>query len=157
MKTCVRMLFILVFGLQMAYSGSSYNRLNLSVTVSGHVLIGMGYEHGFNEHHALGFTVYPLVMPGKGFPFALKTLYRYYANGARWQATLGGGFGLIISPPDPQERRWLPMLLLTPGVRYADGNNRYGADIWLAHFLTKTNRNWPLIPIGLEANYGRNF
>jgi len=148
---------LLICMVQPARSGEAYNRVNVSFTISGHSLLGLGFEHAFNAHHALQITAYPLIVPGNGFPFALQAGYNYYFNGSHWQGKLGGCFALLVSPPDPQERKYLPMVLLTPGLQYTDGLNYYSADIWLAHFLKKTNSKWPVLPIGLEAVYGREL
>ncbi len=154
-KSLLLMEVLLLALIQPAQSSDMYNRVHVSVTLSGHILFGVGVEHGFTEHHALQITVYPLVVPGKGFPFAMQAGYNYYWGGSLWKGKVGFAGGVIVSPPDPDKRRYLPMLMLTPGVRYADKDNFYTGALWLARFLGKTNQKWPIVPIGIEARYGR--
>ncbi len=159
MKRFMSFFFIALFcGLiHPVQSSDIYNRVHVSVTLSGHIFFGVGFEHSFTEHHALQLTVYPLVVPGKGLPFALQAGYNYYSGGLHWKGKLGFASGVIVSPPDPDKRRYLPMLMFTPGVQYADKNNFYNSELWLARFFGKTNQKWPIVPIGIEARYGRKW
>ncbi len=147
---------ILVF-IRPVQSSDAYNSVQVSVTLSGHVMIGVGFEHGIDRHHAVQIMVYPLIVPGKGFPFALQAGYNYYSGRAHWKGKLGLAGGLIVSPPDPDKRKFLSMILITPGIQYVDGNNHYNGALWLARFLGQTNQKWPIVPIGIEARYGRTW
>lgn len=57
MKRTAKILFvylILFLGARFVYAGdTSYNRVKFSFTLSGHLLFGLGFEHGLDEHHAL--------------------------------------------------------------------------------------------------------
>ncbi len=137
-------------------ANNSFNRLNLSFTLSGHILVGIGWEHGFDTHHALHVTTYPLMWPGDGFPFAVSAGYNYYYGQNKWRGKIGGAFALLVSPPDPDKRKTMPLLLLTPGVQYAfDLNHSALFQPWLAFFLKKAKHRFA--PIGLEFRYGYNF
>lgn len=151
-------LALLLFGWRNAPAGNDtgFDRVNFSVTLSGHVLVGVGFEHGFNAHHALQVKAFPLVVPGKGFPFAFSAGYNYYTKGVRWRGKIGANFTLLVSPPDPVKRKWMPMLVLAPGVQYGfNETNSLTFQPWLAYFLAHANRRFA--PIGLEFIYGRNF
>jgi len=139
-----------------AGGNQSFNRIHFSFTLSGHLLFGVGFEHGFSERHALQVTVFPLILPGKGFPFAFHGGYNYYTGGSQWKGKLGAGFVLLVSPPDPQERKVMPMLLFTPGVQYGfDNEDHLTFQPWLAYFLGEANRRFA--PIGLEFIYNHKF
>ncbi len=133
---------------------TSYNRLHFSFTLSGHLLFGVGVEHGFNDRHSVQVTGFPLMWPGKGFPFSFTAGYGYHFNTAPWRARLGLDFGMFISPPDPDTRRTMPMLMFTPGVEYLlRNNNPVSSQFWFAHFLKKTNKRIFIAPIGWEFRY----
>ncbi len=134
----------------------TFDRVVFSLGLSGHILLGVGVEHGFNHNHAVQFTVYPLLLPGKGFPFALSTGYSYYFHGSRWRAKLGGEFGLLVSPPDPDKRRVLPLFSLVPGIQYRFNDQQFlTTQIWISYFMGKANV--PVAPTAIEFRYGRQF
>lgn len=133
----------------------SWNRVCISVTLSGHILAGIGLEHGFNGQQSVHVDVYPVVVPGGGLPFAVSGGYNYYFLDGDWQPLLGLDFTVMFSPPDPKERKSLLMLNLRPGMRYQAGNRHsLAAELWLARFLNNKNKRWPLMPIGLRTSYG---
>jgi hypothetical protein len=132
------------------------NRIHLSVTLSGHVLFGIGFEHFFSEQHAIHATVFPLMAPGKGFPFALSSGYNYYTPEDRWRGKLGLDMMVIVSPPDPERRKMLPLLNICPGVEYAfDSENSVQSQLWLAFFLKRYTRRFA--PIGIDSRYARKL
>ncbi len=134
----------------------SYNRVVFSLGLSGHVFLGVGVEHGFNPHHAVQLTFYPVFFPGKGFPLAVCAGYGYHVNGSRWQVKIGGEFALLVSPPDPQKRRVMPLLNLVPGVQYRiDEVQVISTRLWISYFLGKANV--PIAPTVIEFSYGRKF
>ncbi|GEM_PF-1558158 len=135
-------------------AGDGFNRLHVSFTLGGHLLFGVGFEHGFSNHHALQATVYPLLIPGKGMPFAFHAGYNYYFSGEKWRAKMGVGYAFLVSPPDPNQRKVMPMLLFTPGISYhfKDSADNLLFQPWLAYFLKHANRRFA--PIGLEFRYG---
>lgn len=137
---------------------SSYNRVHFSFTLSGHLLFGAGFEHGFNDQHSIQVTGFPLMWPGKGFPFAFTAGYGYHFNTQPWRAKLGFDFALIVSPPDPDIRKTLPMLMFTPGVAYQFKNNKsVSTQFWLTHFLSDTNKKLFIAPIGWEFQYSSDL
>ncbi len=135
---------------------ASFNRFTVSLGLSGHILLGVGLEHGFDGHHAVRVTVFPVVLPGKGFPFAFSAGYGYYFNGSKWRAGLGGEFALLVSPPDPHKRKFLPLLNLVPAVQYQiDGKQFVDARLWLSYFFGRANV--PVAPTAIVFRYGRNL
>lgn len=136
----------------------SYNRLYFSFTLSGHLFVGAGFEHGFNKRHSIQISAFPVVLPGKGFPFALNAGYGFHFDTAPWRAKLGVDFALLVSPPDPDIRKTMPLLMLTPGVEYLlRDKHSVSTQFWLAHFLKETNKPVFLAPIGWEFRYNRNL
>ena len=92
-----------------AASGSDKNQLNFSFTLSGHIILGIGYSYSFDENNGLQTTL--LIIPGKGIPFGLNGGYFYLTDGEKWRGKLGAEFTLLVSPPDPDRRKCLPMFL----------------------------------------------
>ena len=132
------------------------NRIGLSFVLSGHLIFGVKVEHFFDAQQCVQATIYPLIIPGKKFPFAFSTGYNYFTNGAHWQVKLGAEFAMIVSPPDPHKRKILPMLNFTPGVRYLRANGQsLGGTIWLSYFLKKVRHK--VAPTGLEFWYDFNW
>lgn len=151
--------FILVsvfsFAIQNSFAGESYDRVTLSFTLSGHLLIGVGYEHGFNCEHALHFTTFPLILSEDGFPFSVTGGYKYYFSEKDWRPNLGVDFCLLVSPPAPDKRQIMPLLMLKPGIEYDFNYHQSAAtNIWLARFLKGKKHPLPLMPIGLQFEYG---
>lgn len=148
-------LFIALCTAQQANARDGWNRLHVSCTLSGHILFGCAYEHGFNDTHAVHVSLFPLIIPGKGLPFAFAAGYNYYFDTSPWQPKLGLDFAAIVSPPDPDKRKMMPLLMVTPGVVYVQNDqNSFMTEFWLAHFLTETNQKFPLLPIGWKFDYG---
>jgi hypothetical protein len=81
------------------------HQFHFSLTLSGHILFGAGYTYWLNDEHAFEATVYPLLLPGKGFPFAVSAGYGFYPGGEHLKAKVGGEMTLLISPPDPERRK----------------------------------------------------
>ncbi len=157
LKMCI--IGLLLLSSSASFAGdSSYNRVHFSFTLSGHLLFGAGFEYGFNDQHSIQVTGFPLMWPGKGFPFAFSAGYGYHFNTQPWRAKLGVDFALLVSPPDPEKRRTMPMLMFTPGIEYLQKNNHsVSTQFWLAHFLKETNKKIFLAPIGWEFRYSRDL
>ena len=147
--------FIILFSLpQILQAGNnSSNQLNFSITLSGHILFGFGYTHWLNHNHTLETTLY--IIPEKGLPFGLNGGYAYYTNGSRWRMKFGGEFTLLVSPPDPDKRKVMPMINFVPGVQYSFDDNTVMSQLWLSYFPIKANKKFS--PTGLEFRYGRNL
>ncbi len=61
---------------------------------------------------------------------------------------------VIASPPDPDKRKFLPLINFVPGLVYFDGSqNEYAVEAWLS-FLPIQKK---FAPTGLEIQYGRHF
>jgi len=156
-KTRIPLLLVFLFFVTgfVSAGNTSYNRMKFSFTLSGHMLFGLGYEYGFDEHHAVNLTVFPLLIPGKGLPYALSAGYDYYFKGENWKPKIGAAFTLLVSPPDPDKRKTMPMIVFTPGIQYLSQKDSFLSQIWVAWFLKKAR--FPVAPIGLEFLYGREM
>jgi hypothetical protein len=67
---------------------------------------------------------------------------------------LGGDVTVIISPPDPEDRRVLPLITFSPGVQYVfESKNTLTPQLWLSYFPTQRL----VAPTGIEVLYGRGF
>ncbi len=66
------------------------NQIHLSITLGGYFLVGVGYTHWMEQHHALEFTVFPFAYPGEGFPFGLRAAYAWVPSDEVWRAKLVG-------------------------------------------------------------------
>lgn len=130
------------------------NQINFSLTLSGHILLGIGYSHEVADHHLLQATFF--FIPAKGFPFAVNGGYNYYFKGDKWQPNLGLEAVLIVSPPDPKKRKYLPLLNFTPGIRFNfNETNFINSRLWLSYFPIKAKIKFA--PTGIEFKYGRFF
>lgn len=157
-KSTIVILSVFICGMlhPLAGSGNQIDRINVSFTLSGHILLGIGYEHFFDTNHAAQFTFFPVFLPGKDLPFAFNAGYGYYTKGDPWRGKVGLNFTLLISPPDPEKRKVMPLLCLTPGVAYRVNDLNEGlSQVWLAYFLGKANRKFA--PIGLEFQYNKKL
>ena len=160
MRSKILCLFVCMFFIISANGAVnySYSRVHFSFILSGHLLFGLGYEYGFDQNHSVQLTLFPLMYPGEGFPFAVTAGYGYRFDAEPWRAKIGLDFAAIISPPDPEKRKIMPILMITPGVEYLQSqNNSFSTQFWLARFLKKANHKLPLMPIGWEFKYGRNL
>ncbi len=139
----------------------SGNQIHFSITLSGHVLLGLGITHWLDSSNTLIATAFlPLELPEKSlaiedFPFGFRAGYAYYGKGDPWRMKLGGDVAVIISPPDPEDnRRVLPMITFSPGVQYVfESKNTLTPQFWLSYFPTQRL----VAPTGIEVLYGRGF
>ncbi len=130
------------------------HQINLSFTLSGHILFGVGYSYFWNEHQGVQ-TIFYLV-PEKGLPFGITAGYNYCWSEGKWRPNLGAEFMVLASPPDPEKRKFLPMLKLVPGIRYDfNGEQNLNSRLWIAYFLKSTRVR--IAPIGIEFLYGNCF
>ena len=128
------------------------HQVNFSITLSGHILVGVGYTYSFDRNWQAGATAF--IAPEKGLPFAFNLGGGYLSNGPHWKARWWGEFMLIASPPDPDKRKYLPLINFVPAVVYFDGGqNEYSAEVWLS-FLPIQKK---FAPTGLEIQYGRHL
>ncbi|MBN1619194.1 hypothetical protein JW890_00575 [candidate division WOR-3 bacterium] len=129
----------------------SHDRYDVSVILSGYVLAGFGYTRVLDERNAVSFGAYPLIVPAQGFPFAFDAGYSYLIGENDFKAKLGAGFALIVSPPDPDRRKTLWLINLSPGARYDFGEYSFSSEIWLSYFLGKSKT--ALYPTGIKFQW----
>jgi len=129
------------------------HQINFSFTLSGHILLGIGYAYGFDAHHFVQATWF--IVPEKGFPFALNGGYNYFFKGETWRPNLGLETVVIASPSDLVKRKYLPLITFVPGICYqGDDTHAINSRLWLAYFPVKARKK--VAPIGIEFKYG-NF
>ena len=147
-------IFMIVFpSIVNAAPKSSYNQINFSFTLSGHIILGVGYSYGFGKNN--GVQTMLLIIPEKGLPFGLNGGYFYLTDGEKWRGKLGAEFTLLFSPPDPDRRKCLPMFNFVPGVQYSfDKNNTIMPQLWISYLPTGNKK---IVPTGLELRYGRKL
>jgi hypothetical protein len=133
-----------------AQSGIPSDRFHLSITLGGYFFVGVGYTHWIERHHALEFTAFPLVFPGKGFPFGLRAGYAWIPSDEVWRAKLGGNIMVLVRPGQAGSDRFTPILNLTPGIQYHPESDRsFRADVWMSYYLKEK----VFAPTGLEFFY----
>lgn len=145
--------FILVVFLywQTAFASDNNGRVNFSVILSGHILLGIGYQHPVQDNGYLNANFY--IAPEKGLPYALNGGYGLMTRGERWRGNIGLEAMLIASPPAPDERKYLPLINLLPGIRYVSANGHSGlAQLMVSWFPLQKKA----APTGLELRYGKN-
>lgn len=130
------------------------HRVQMSLTLSGHLLLGIGYCYFWDAHQGAQATFY--LAPEKGLPYGLAAGYQWEWGNRKWQPTLGAEFMVLASPPDPEKRKFLPMILINPGLSYQlDNEQIVQSRLWVAYFLKRARVK--VAPIGLELVYGRKF
>ena len=114
------------------------DRVHLSLSLGGYVMVGIGITHWIEEHHALEATVYPFAFPGEGFPFAVKAGYAWTPSDEVWRAKLGGNFTMLVRKGNGGSRRLIPLVAFTPGLQYDPSDQRsFRADVWMSYYLTE--------------------
>jgi len=151
-----RPLFFLLAGLAaghgsaLAQSAVPTDQFHVSVTVGRHFLVGVGYTHWVEEHHALEFTAFPFAHPKEGFPFGLRVGYGWVPSDEVWRAKLGANMTLLIHPGETGGRRFIPTLGISPGIQYdPDDDQSFRADFWMSYYF----QEGILVPTGLEFFY----
>ncbi len=133
-------------------ASDSYQQLNFSFTLSGHILIGIGYDYGFDINNKIRATIW--IAPEKGIPYAYSAGYAYQFNNNQWQPELGIEYMVITSPPLETGRKKISLINLAPAINYQfDTPDILAARIWLSYLL----QNGKVAPTGLEFRYGRTF
>ena len=131
-------------------SGIPTDQIHLSVTLGGYFLVGVGYTHWVERHHALEATVFPFAYPGEGFPFGLRAGYAWVPSDEVWRAKLGGHMMVLIRPGQTGGDRLTPILALTPGIQYdPDSERSFRADVWMSYYLKER----VFAPTGVEFLY----
>jgi len=150
---CLLLLFQPVSGSRplQAQTAVPSDQIHLSITLGGYFLVGVGYTHWMEQHHALEFTVFPLVVPGEGFPFGLRAGYAWVPSDEVWRAKLGGNVMVMVRPSQTGGDRFTPILGLTPGIRYdPDSDRSFRADLWMSYYLKEN----VFAPTGVEFLFG---
>ena len=141
---------LLAFGATSVRGQVPNDRIHLSLSLGGYVMVGIGITHWIEEHHALEATVYPFAFPGEGFPFAVKAGYAWTPSDEVWRAKLGGNFTLLFRGSSGNSGRFIPLVAFTPGLQYDPSDQRsFRADLWMSYYLTEK----VFAPTGLELLY----
>jgi len=141
---------VLAFGTTSARAQVPNDRIHLSVSLGGYVMVGVGITHWIEEHHALEATLYPVAFPGEGFPFAVKAGYAWTPSDEVWRAKLGGNFTVLVRKPEHGSRRFTPLVAFTPGLQYDASDQRsFRADFWMSYYLNEK----VFAPTALELLY----
>ena len=157
-RTRVAFGFFLLLALQCVPSWTSLHgqggiprdRVHVSVTLGGYFMVGVGYTHFMEEHHALEFNVFPFAYPGEGFPFGLRAGYSWVPSDEIWRAKLGTNFTVLIRPGRTGGDRFTPMIGVTPGIQYDPEDNRsFRGDLWMSYYLKEK----VFAPTGIELFY----
>lgn len=124
------------------------NRIHISLGLGGYVMVGVGFTHWIEQHHALEATVFPIGFPGEGFlPFAVKAGYAWTPSDEVWRAKLGGDVLVLFHERHGDESRFTPLLAFTPGLQYDPTDERsFRIDFWMSYYLTEK----VFAPTGLE-------
>ena len=144
--TC--MAFIMALGATPARGQVPSNRIHLSLGLGGYVMVGVGFTHWIEEHHAVEATVFPIGFPGEGFlPFAVKAGYVWTPSNEVWRAKLGGDVLILMHEPQGDGGRFTPLVAFTPGLQYDPTDQRsFRVDFWMSYYLTEK----VFAPTGLE-------
>ena len=129
--TC--MAFIMALGATPARGQVPSNRIHLSLGLGGYVMVGVGFTHWIEEHHAVEATVFPIGFPGEGFlPFAVKAGYVWTPSNEVWRAKLGGDVLILMHEPQGDGGRFTPLVAFTPGLQYDPTDQRiFRVDYWM--------------------------
>ena len=131
-------------------SGVPTDQFHLSITLGGHFLIGLGYTHFIEKHHALEFTLFPFAHPREGLPFGIRGGYAWVPSNEIWRAKLGANVTVFIQPREVRGSRITPTLGLTPGIQYDPDHDRsFRADLWMSYYLKEK----VFVPTGIEFIY----
>ena len=131
-------------------SGIPSDRFHISVTLGGYFLIGAGYSHWMEKHHAMEFTVFPVAFPWEGFPFGLRAGYAWTPSDEVWRAKLGANMTVLVRPGLSGPDRFTPILGVTPGIQYdPESDKSFRADLWMSYYLKER----VFAPTGVEFLY----
>ena len=131
-------------------SGVPSDRFHISITLGGYFLVGVGYSHWMEKHHAMEFTVFPFAYPGDGFPFGVRAGYAWVPSDEVWRAKLGANMTVLVRPSLSGSDRFRTLLGVTPGIQYDPKSDRsFRADLWMSYYL----REKIFAPTGVELFY----
>jgi hypothetical protein len=131
-------------------NGIPSDRFHISVTLGGYFLIGVGYSHWIEKHHALEFTAFPFAFPWEGFPFGVRAGYAWVPSNEVWRAKLGGNITVLVRPGLTGPDRFTPILGVTPGIQYdPESDKSFRGDLWMSYYLKEK----VFAPTGVEFFY----
>jgi len=137
-------------GPALGQTGLPTDQVHISLTLGGHYLVGVGYTHFIEEHHALEFTLFPFAHPKEGFPFGVRAGYAWVPSDEVWRAKLGANVTILIRPGESGGNRITPTIGITPGLQYDPDHDRsFRADLWMSYYL----RERVFVPTGIEFFY----
>jgi hypothetical protein len=114
------------------------DRIHLSLSLGGYVMLGIGITHWMEEHHSLEATLFPLGFPWEGFPAAVKVGYAWTPSDEVWRAKLGGNVTMLRHSHPGSRGGFTPLLAFTPGLQYdATDSRSLRADLWMSYFLSE--------------------
>ncbi len=71
--------FIFLLAASKENNAQDSHQLNLSLTLSGHIFVGIGYTYSFDRHWQAGATAF--IAPEKGLPYAFNIGGGFLSNG----------------------------------------------------------------------------
>jgi hypothetical protein len=114
------------------------DRVHVSLSLGGYVMLGIGFTHWIEEHHALEATLYPLGFPWDGFPSAVKLGYAWIPSNEVWRAKLGGNVTVLRHRHPGERGGFTPILTFTPGLQYDPTDERsIRLDLWMSYFISE--------------------
>jgi len=112
------------------------DRIHVSVSLGGYVMLGIGLTHWVEEHHAIEATLYPFSFPWEGFPSAIKIGYAWTPSNEVWRAKLGGNVTMLRHRHAGGVADFTPVLAFTPGLQYDPTDDRsLRLDLWMSYYL----------------------
>lgn len=112
------------------------DRIHVSVSLGGYVMLGIGLTHWVEEHHAIEATLYPVGFPWEGLPFAAKLGYAWTPSDEVWRAKLGGNVTVLRHRHPGHSGGFTPVLAFTPGLQYDPTDQRsVRLDLWMSYYL----------------------
>ncbi len=114
------------------------DRIHVSLAFGGYFMLGVGYTHWVEQHHALEFTLFPLIQPGEGLPLAIRAGHAWIPSDEVWRAKLGGNVTLLVETGREGWKKFTPILAFTPGLQYEpDSDRSFRTDLWMSYFPTQ--------------------
>jgi hypothetical protein len=114
------------------------DRIHVSLSLGGYVMLGIGITHWIEEHHAIEATLFPIGFPWEGMPAALKLGYAWTPSDEVWRAKLGGNLTVLRHRYPGHMGGFTPVLAFTPGLQYDPTDQRsVRLDFWMSYYLTE--------------------
>ena len=131
------------------------HQVTFSFTLSGHLLLSVGYGYFFDNHNAVQVSVHT-VTEKPPFVFGFNSGYNYYFLNKMWHPNIGAEVMLLLGPPDPENRRLFPMINIVPGIQYDFSKvHCLNGRLWASYMPTE--KPFKITPTGIEFKYGYNL